>query len=98
MTEEPSKGQAADSAIGLRDEALAALDGGDAAAAHDLVSQGLAVLAAGGLSGADEAALLLAGAEIEEALGQFEAAHAQAARAADLLADDCPVGEDADDW
>ena len=63
---------AAGEALSLRDQALAALDAGDPSGALGIARQGLAVLQAAGLrGGADEAALLIALAEIEEALGCF---------------------------
>ncbi len=86
-------------AFGFRDEALAAVDAGDPVAALDLVRQGLAVLAAAGLRGLDEAALRLALAEIEESLGEFPASEAAARAAVDLLGDSCPPEEDdEEDW
>src|SRR5215831_8156463 len=62
---------AAQAALTLRDRALAALDGGDPAAALGIAERGLA--------------LLVAAAEIEEALGRAGAARMTAAAAAGLL-------------
>jgi len=77
---------AAQAALTLRDRALAALDGGDPAAALGIAERGLALLgAAGAGGGADEAALLVAAAETEEALGRAGAAGMTAAAAAGLL-------------
>jgi tetratricopeptide (TPR) repeat protein len=90
---------AGETAIGFRDRALAALDEGDPAGALDLAREGLSVLAGAGLAGPDEAALRLAAAEIEEVLGDFDAAGTSAARAVELLGDACPPDEDdPDDW
>ncbi len=76
-------------ALDLRDQALAALDQGDPPTALGIVRQGLAVLQAAGLpGGADEAALLVALAEIEEALGRFGDARVTAAAAVALLPED----------
>jgi tetratricopeptide (TPR) repeat protein len=89
---------AAQAALGLRDRALAALDGADPRAALALADEGLAVLAGAGLRGGpDEAAVLVARAEIEEALGRFGAARATAAAAITLLGGDArPGGRDSD--
>jgi hypothetical protein len=87
---------AAREALSLRDQALAALDGGDPSVALGIVRQGLACLGAAGLrGGADEAALLVALAEIEEALGRFSDARATIAAAIAILED--AVAEDGDD-
>jgi tetratricopeptide (TPR) repeat protein len=85
-------------ALGLRDDALIALDGGGPAAALTLAHKGLAALAAGGLvGGPDEAALLVAVAEIEETLGRFADAAASVATAVALLGGDAgPGGGDLD--
>jgi hypothetical protein len=62
-------------ALEWRDRALAALDGADPRKALELARRGLAVLGETGPGdGLDEAALLIAVAEIEERLDQFEAA------------------------
>src|SRR5229473_3970961 len=64
--------RAAGEALALRDQALAALDRGDPPAALAFAARGLVVLEAAGLGGGpDEAALLVAVAEIQEALGRF---------------------------
>jgi tetratricopeptide (TPR) repeat protein len=76
---------AADAALELRDKALARLDEGDPAAALALARSGLVALSAGGITGLDEVALLIAMAEIEETLGQFSAAEKTARAAVDLL-------------
>jgi tetratricopeptide (TPR) repeat protein len=83
-------------ALGLRDQALAALDAGDPQAALGVAGQGLAVLEEAGLrGGADEAALLVALAEIEEALGRFGDARGTIAAAVALLSYAEPdVGDD----
>ena len=89
-------GAAAGAALSLRDQALAALDGGDPAQGLGTALQGLAVLEAAGLrGGADEAALLVALAEIEEALGRFGGAGVRIAAAIGILED--VVAEDGDD-
>src|SRR5215472_14214693 len=63
---------AAEAALGLRDQALAALDAGDPRAALALAEEGLAALARAGLAGGpDEAAVLVARTEIEEALDRY---------------------------
>jgi hypothetical protein len=89
---------AASSALGLRDQALAALDGGDPQAALDLARDGLALLAKAGQDGGpDEAALLVTLAEIEESLCRFDDAAVTIATAIALLGGDTPlVGEDGD--
>ncbi len=87
---------AAGAALSLRDQALAALDGGDPAQGLSTARQGLAVLEAAGLrGGADEAALLVALAEIEEALDRFGDARVTIAAAIGILQD--VVAEDEDD-
>ncbi len=88
-------------ALGLRDQALAALDGGDPETALEFTGKGLAVLEAAGLGGLDAAALRLARAEIEESLGEFAAAEETAALAAALIDSEPPDADDeaaADDW
>jgi tetratricopeptide (TPR) repeat protein len=90
----------AEIALSLRDQALAALDAGDPVAALAAAKKGLAVLAADERANTlDEAALLIALAEIEEELGQFAAARATAATAVAVLGDVAPNDEpDSDDW
>jgi tetratricopeptide (TPR) repeat protein len=96
LTDSPSgmsAAGAADAALELRDQALAALDGGDPLAALVLTGDALAGLAAAGLAdGPDEAAILVARAEIEEALDRLEAAAATAATAITLLGGDAEPG------
>jgi tetratricopeptide (TPR) repeat protein len=78
----------ASEALSLRDQALAALDGGAPSAALGIARQGLAVLEAGGLrGGADEAALLVALAEIEEGLGRHGEARVTITAAVGMLQD-----------
>ena len=85
---------AAEAALGLRDQALAALDGGDPQAALALARGALAALAGAGLRGGpDEAAVLVALAEIEEALDRFAAATTSIAAAAALLGGDAGPGD-----
>jgi hypothetical protein len=85
---------AADRALLARDEALAALDGGDPVAALAIAGEGLAVLAAAGLgSGTDAAAMLVARAEIEESLDRFGDAAATATAALALLEDVVAAGD-----
>ena len=87
---------AAEEALALRDAALAALDGGDLATALAAAWRGLAVLEAAGLTGGlDQAAVLVALAEIEEAADRPVAARATAAMAIGLLGED-PPGDDPD--
>jgi tetratricopeptide (TPR) repeat protein len=62
--------------LSLRDRALAALDEGDPSAALAFAEQGRAALEQAGLRGGDAAALLVALAEIDEALGRFDEASA----------------------
>src|SRR5215467_4980836 len=82
----PRDKELAGSALSLRDQALAALDAGDPRLAVALAEQGLTALSAAHLlGGPDEAAVLIARAEIEEALDRFAAARASAARAIALL-------------
>ena len=89
---------AAEAALGLRDQALAVLDRGDPGAALTLAQEGLAVLAEAGLSGGpDEAAVLVALAEIEEALDRYADAAASVGAAIGLLGGDGgPGGRDGD--
>jgi tetratricopeptide (TPR) repeat protein len=89
---------AAEAALGLRDRALAALDQGDPRAAEKLAGEAQAALVAAGLGGGpDEAAVLIALAEIEEALDQFEAARATAVAAVTLLGGDAGPGSNEGD-
>jgi len=87
--------RAAGEALALRDQALAALDRGDPPAALAFAARGLVVLEAAGLGGGpDEAALLVAVAEIQEALGRFGDAGVTIATAIAILQD---VAGDDDD-
>ncbi len=87
---------AAGAALRLRDQALAALDEGDPSRALDIARQGAAVLESAGLrGGADEAAVLVALAEIEEALGRFGDAGVTIAAAIAIL--EAGAAEDGDD-
>jgi len=88
----------AGSALNLRDQALAALDAGDPRVAATLADQGVTLLSAANLlGGPDEAALLIAGAEIEEALDRFAAARTSIARAVALLGGETgPGAQDGD--
>jgi tetratricopeptide (TPR) repeat protein len=90
--------ECAAAALDLRDQALAALDAGDPRAALDLVTGARAALAGAGLAGGpDEAAVLVARAEIEEALDRYAAARIAAAAAVALLGGDAwPAGPDRD--
>ena len=86
----------ADAALSLRDQALEMLDAGSPSRALDLSTQALTALEDGGLRGGlDEAAVLIARAEIEEALDQFGDARVTITAAIAILAD--AVTEDADD-
>jgi tetratricopeptide (TPR) repeat protein len=90
MSDEPDAAaiqRAADEALTLRDQALAALDGGDPEAALAIAGQGLALLDAAGLrDGADAAAVLITLAEIEECLDRFGDAAATVSAAIAILA------------
>jgi len=89
--------RAAGEALALRDQALAALDGGDPPVALALAARGLAVLEAAGLGGGpDQAALLVAVAEIQEALGAVGQAGVTIAAAIAILDRVVPGGGDAD--
>ena len=89
---------AADEALGLRDQALAALDEGNPARALGIARRGLATLAAGGLCGGlDEAAVLVALAEIEEALDHFGDARVTITTAIAILQDAVAADPDDDD-
>ena len=94
----PHDKELAGSALSLRDRALAALDAGDPRVAAALADQGLTALnAANLLGGPDEAAVLVARAEIEEALDRFAGARASAARAIALLGGEtAPGAQDGD--
>ena len=98
MNCDPAAGdRAAEKALGLRDQALAALDGGDPPAALPLAARGLATLEAAGLGGGpDAAALLVAVAEIEECLGRFGDAAVTIAAAITILGDAIAGGGDGD--
>jgi tetratricopeptide (TPR) repeat protein len=83
----------AGSALSLRDQALAALDGGEPRVALALAEEALAALKAVHLlGGPDEAAVLVARAEIEEALDRFAAARTTIARAIALLGGQAGAG------
>jgi tetratricopeptide (TPR) repeat protein len=84
--------------LALRDQALDALDRGDARAALDFADAGTAAIeAAGPGGGADAAALLIARAEIEESLDRLGDAAVTIAAAIALLADGtAPDGDDDD--
>ena len=87
---------AADEALSLRDQALAALDAGCPARALNLSTQALIALEARGLRGGlDEAAVLIAHAEIEEALDQFDDARVTLTAATAILTSS--MTDDADD-
>jgi tetratricopeptide (TPR) repeat protein len=89
-------GTAADAALGMRNEALAALDEGDPMRALELSTRALVMLERGGLRGGlDEAAVLVARAEIEEALDRFHEARVTIAAATAILA--CAGAGDADE-
>jgi tetratricopeptide (TPR) repeat protein len=79
---------AAGEALCLRDQALAALDEGNPARALSIAGQALDALEAAGLRGGlDEVAVLVALAEIEEALGRFAGAGGTIAAAIGILED-----------
>ena len=79
-------GTAADEALDWRDQALAALDEGHPARALDLAARALRTLEAADLSGGlDEAAVLIARAEVEEALDRFADARATTVAAIAIL-------------
>jgi hypothetical protein len=95
MNSQPAS-TAADIALGLRDQALAALDAARPSQALVLSAQALSALEARGpRGGLDEAAVLIARAEIEEALDQFENARLTITAANAILANS--VADDADD-
>jgi len=83
--------RAAEEALALRDEALAALDEGDLPAALDAAGRGLAVLETAGLRGREyEAALLVVRAEIEEDAGRPRDARVTVTAAIAMLGDAPP--------
>src|ERR1022692_549495 len=87
--------RAADEALALRDEALAALDGGDPQAALAIAGAGLETLMVAGMGGGpDAAALLAARAEVEHSAGRFGDATATVAAAITLLDDVLAEGGD----
>ena len=87
---------ATEQALALRDQALAALDGGDPRAALAIAGDALAILEVAGLgAGADAAALLVALAEIEESLDQFGDAAVTIAAAIAILEN--PAAESGDE-
>jgi tetratricopeptide (TPR) repeat protein len=87
---------AAGEALCWRDQALAALDEGNPSRALSIAGQALGTLEAAGLRGGlDEAAVLVAVAEIEEALGRFADAGGTIGAAVGIL-EDC-AAEYADD-
>jgi len=95
MDSEPDSTAAA--ILGLRDRALAALDAGQPALALGLSAQALVMLATRGLRGGlDEAAVLIARAEIQEALDQFAGARATITAANAILADSLTGDADED--
>jgi tetratricopeptide (TPR) repeat protein len=86
----------ADEALSLRDQALAALDEGRPARALELAIGAVAALETGGLRGGlDEAAVLIARAEIEEALDRFDDARGTIVAAIAILSD--AAADDADE-
>ena len=90
-------GTAAGEALCLRDQALAALDEGNPSRACGLAGRALGALEAAGLRGGlDEAAVLVALAEIEEALGRFAGAGGTIAAAIGIL-EDCAAEYSDDD-
>ena len=100
MSGEPSaraSDDVAEQALLLRDRALAALDGGDPAAALAIADEGLALLEAAGLGGGpDAAAVLVTRAEIEESLDRFDDAAGTIAAAIALLENMATEGGDDD--
>lgn len=87
---------AADEALSLRDQALATLDAGSPSWALELCTQALVAVEAHGLRGGlDEAAVLIARAEIEEALDRFDDARVTITAATSILTSSVP--DDADD-
>ena len=86
---------AAREALARRDRALAALDAGDLPAALATLGKGLAVLEVAGLcDGPDEAALLVALAEIQEGAGQVCGARVTVVAAIAILEGAVPVWDD----
>jgi tetratricopeptide (TPR) repeat protein len=89
----------ADKALDLRDKALAALDAGDETQARELAARALTALAEGGLRhGPDEAAILVALAEIEEAADRLDDARAAATAAVTILDESVRGDVPATDW
>ena len=87
----------AEQALTLRDQALAALGGGDPRAALAIAGDGLATLEVAGLGdSADAAALLVAVAEIEESLDRYGDAAATVTAAIAILEDAGPAAQDDD--
>src|SRR6266702_411548 len=85
----------AEEALAMRDQALAALDGGGPRAALAIARAGLAALQVAGLGGGpDAAALLVALAEIEESADPFDDADVTIAAAIAILEDIVPEGGD----
>ena len=88
---------AAEEALTLRDQALAALDEGDPQAARAIAVKGLAALEAAGLEdGPDAAAVLVAVAEIEQSLDRFGDAAVTIAAAITILDDVVAEEQDED--
>jgi tetratricopeptide (TPR) repeat protein len=93
----PATLAAADAALELRDQALAALDEGNPSEAFSLAGRALDSLETAGLSGGlDEAAVRIACAEIEEALDRFDDARVTTAAAIAILADAVAAEQDDD--
>jgi hypothetical protein len=93
----PDAASVADEALGRRDEALAALDNGDLPAALALAAEGLALLASAHLvAGLDEAAVLIARAEIEECAGHLDDAAATLSAAMEIIGDPARADDDED--
>jgi len=93
----PAAEAATAQALNLRDQALAALDRGDARTALATAQSGLVALRCAGLGGLDEAALLIAVAEIEEARGRLDAARVTIAAAITILEIEDIAPESAED-
>jgi tetratricopeptide (TPR) repeat protein len=89
---------AADAALDWRDQALAALDEGNPAWALSLAARALSTLGEAGLRGGlDEAAVLVARAEIEEALDRFADARATLVATIAILDGAGRAADDTDD-